>query len=66
MLGQDQFQLVWDQVKNEQVRGVDCSSVCKSSLLHNKMTNGLEKLQGTKNMLDHLKSCIPSSCCYVL
>ena len=29
----DQFRLVWDPVKNEQVRGVACS-VCKSCLLY--------------------------------
>ena len=29
----DQFRLVWDPVRNEQVRGVACCSVCKSSLL---------------------------------
>ena len=63
MLGQDQFQLVWDQVKNEQVHGIDCCSVCKSSLLHNKMTNGLEKSQGTKNMLDHVSHLLAVMCC---
>jgi len=40
----DQFRLVWDPVKNEQVRGVACCSVCKSCLLYKRIANGKEKL----------------------
>ena len=58
----NQFCLVWDPVKNEQVRDVACCSVCKSCLLYKRMANGEEKSLGTKNMLDHLKNCTPSSC----
>jgi len=39
----DQFRLVWDPVKNEQVRGVACCSVCKSCLLYKRIANGKEK-----------------------
>ena len=44
----DQFRLVWDPVKNEQVRGVACCSVCKSCLLYKRMAKGEEKSLGTK------------------
>ena len=36
----DQFRLVWDPVKNEQVRGVACCSVCKSCLLYKEWKTG--------------------------
>ena len=57
--GWDQFHLVWDPVKNEQVHGFACCSMCKSSLLYKRMENEEEKSLGTKNMLDHSKNCTP-------
>lgn len=54
----EQFRLVWDPVKNEQVRGFACCSVCKSCLRYKSVE---EKSLGTKNMLDHLKNCSPAS-----
>ena len=56
----DQFRLVWDPVDNQEVRGIACCSVCKSCL-HKTSLNGEEKSLGTKNMLDHIKNCTPSS-----
>ena len=57
----DQFRIVWDPDKNQEVYGIACCSVCKSCLLYKKLVNGEEKSMGTKNMLDHLKNCVPSS-----
>ena len=57
----EQFRLVWDPSKNEEVFGIACCAVCKSCLLYKKSINGEQKSLGTKNMLDHLKNCTPSS-----
>ena len=57
----DQFRLVWDPTTNEEVFGIACCNICKSCLLYKKKIKGEEKSMGTKNMLDHLKNCTPTS-----
>ena len=57
----DQFCLVWDPVNHQEVCGVACCSVCKLCLRYKMSVDGEEKLLGTKNMLDHIKNCTPSS-----
>ena len=56
----DQFCIVWDPDKNQEVYGIACCSVCKLCLLYKKLVNGEEKLMSTMNILDHLKNCVPS------
>ena len=47
--------------KNQEVYGIACCSVCESCLLYKKLVLNEEKSMGIKNMLGHLKKCIPSS-----
>ena len=56
----DQFCIMQDPDKNQEVYGTACCSVCKLCLLYIKLLNG-KKLMGTMNMLDHLKKYVPSS-----
>ena len=56
----DQFWIMQDPDKNQEVYGIACCSVCKLCLLYIKLLNG-KKLMGTMNMLDHLKKYVPSS-----
>ena len=49
-----------DSSNNEEVFGVACCCVCKVCILYKKKVSGEEKSLGTKNMLDHLKRCLPA------
>jgi len=56
----EQFRIVYNSLTDEEVFGVACCSVCKACIVYKKVVRGEERSLGTKNMLDHLRRCLPA------
>ena len=52
--------MVYDPSNDAEVFGVMCCCVCKVCIRYKKKVSGEERSLGTKNMLDHLKRCLPA------
>ena len=55
-----QFWAVFDPSNNANVFGVTCCCVCKVCIHYKRKMSGEKRSLGTKNMLDHLKWCLPA------
>ena len=56
----DQFRGVLNPLNDEEVFGVACCCICKVCILYKRKVSGEERSLGTKNMLDHMKRCLPA------
>ena len=56
----ERFRAVLNPSNNDEVFGVACCCVCKVCILYKTKVSGEERSLGTKNMLDHMKRCLPA------